>query len=127
MANNECILFKSYNFLATRIKCAIISERCLGVEKLRISWTVQKLTWLNRRVNATTFGATRSLFFLFHEQLDSSSGLIALKTLRSRSVNWFARSSGEIPVATSGSDPCSVVLDRPGNEFDLLPNEFLLI
>lgn len=53
-----------------------------------------KLTWLNRLVKATTFGATTSLFFLFQAQLDNSSGWMLKKTGKSNKVSWEANSSG---------------------------------
>ena len=76
-------------------------------------------TWLNRLVKLTTFGATKSLFFLFHEQLESSSGLMLLKTPTSNNVNCDARSSAGISVATVAFGTGELTLQRPGNEFDL--------
>lgn len=52
------------------------------------------LTLLNLLVNVTMFGATVSLFSLFHPHVVSSSGLMLLKHGKSSSVSWLAISSG---------------------------------
>jgi hypothetical protein len=48
IAKSECKLFKSYSFFAIRMKWPKVSARCLVDELLRISCTVQKLTWKNQ-------------------------------------------------------------------------------
>ena len=89
-----CKLLSSWSRFATLMKWARISARTFADSGLSTSWTTQKETWLNRRVSATTFGATSNLFFLFHEQLVSSSGPIPLNRAMSSRVNCEANSSG---------------------------------
>ena len=76
------------------MKCDIVSARNFTDSDRNTSWTVQKETWLNFRMKATTFGATSSLFFLFHEHDISSSGSMARKMGMSNRVSWEASSSG---------------------------------
>lgn len=91
------------------MKCDIISARRFGVGPLRISWIVQKLVWLNRLVNATMFGATVYLFFLFHEQLVNSSGWISANAGKSNSVIWPANSSAGMRNALNTTASTSLI------------------
>lgn len=92
----------------------MVSARFLGDGPLRISWMVQKLVWLKRRVNATTLGATTYLSFLVQAQLDSSSGWMATNEGRSSSVIWPARSSGAMRSALSVSASRSLIDEFSG-------------
>lgn len=83
------------SLIITLMKCANISALDFGVLPLSISWTVQKLVWLKRLVNATIFGVVMCLFFFVQAQLVNSSGWMAANTGKSRRVIWLASSSGE--------------------------------
>ena len=69
------------------MKWAKVSVLDLRSSCLKISWTVQKDTWLNLLMKATILGAISLLFFLFHLQLLNSSGWIAQNTGKSSRVS----------------------------------------
>lgn len=86
------IIFKIFDGLIRNYQEIMIHFNIINTKILTSKNTIS-LTWLNRRVKLTTLGATINLFFLFHEQLVSSSGLMLLKTALSNKVNWVAKSS----------------------------------
>lgn len=112
VADLKQVLFNSYKWICTSIN-----------NKIRKTNKIQ--TWLNLLVKLTTCGAMTSLFFLFQEQLESSAGWMDLNTATSSRVNWLARSSAWIFVATVAWGTGEALLLRPGNEFDLQVTELL--